>query len=96
MTVIQDNLRLMEEEIWRDAIAAVAYELARRNGASPLDRGAVLGRRVEALAERHGLVHAFELFKAERVYYGEESGHECAARVEALVYGVAARTLLAA
>ena len=86
----------MEEETWSDAIAAVAYELARRNGESPMDRGAALGRRVEALAADCGLAHAFERLKAERVYRGEESGAESAARVEALVYGAAARTLIAA
>ena len=78
------------------AIAAVAYELARRNGESPLDRGAALGRRVETLAHEHGLERAFELLKAERVYRREESGAECAARAEALVYGVLPRTLVAA
>ena len=30
---------------WTGAIDAVTYELARRNGESPLDRGAALGRR---------------------------------------------------
>ena len=33
---------------WTRAVDAVAYELARRNGESPLDRGAALGRRAEA------------------------------------------------
>ena len=33
------------EETWREAIEAVAYELARRNGESPLDRGAALRER---------------------------------------------------
>ena len=86
----------MEEETWRVAIAAVAYELARRNGESPMDRGAALGRRVEALAAEHGLAAAFEFFKAERCYRLEESGAESAARVEALVGGVLPRTLIAA
>jgi hypothetical protein len=86
----------MEEETMQVAIAAVAYELARRNGESPLDRGTALGRRVAALAAVHGLAHAFELHKAERVYRGEESGVESAARVLALVQGAAARTLIAA
>jgi hypothetical protein len=56
---------------WAGAIDAVAYELARRNGESPLDRGAALGRRVERLA-------------AERGYLGEESGDESLARVVGL------------
>jgi hypothetical protein len=86
------------EESWRDAIEAVAYELARRNGESPLDRGAALGRRVEALAFEHGLAHGFELLVRERGYRGEESGEESAARVAALVFGVRGerRTLVAA
>jgi hypothetical protein len=83
------------EESWRDAIQAVAYELARRNGESPLDRGAALGRRVEALAERDGLARGFDGLVRERGYRGEESGEESAARVQALVYGVAP-TLIAA
>jgi hypothetical protein len=86
----------MEEETWRDAIAAVAYELARRNGESPMDRGTALSRRVEALAVEHGLPGAFERLVAERGYRGEESGGESAARVEALVHGVLPRTLAAA
>ena len=40
---------------WTGAIEAVAYEVARRNGESPLDRGARLRRRVEALAGSDGL-----------------------------------------
>jgi len=83
------------EESWRDAIQAVAYELARRNGESPLDRGAALSRRVEALAERDGLARGFDRLVRERGYRGEESGEESAARVHALVYGVVP-TLIAA
>jgi hypothetical protein len=82
----------MEE---RDAVAAVAYELARHNGESPLDRGAMLARRVVELAQAEGLARAFERLARERGYVGEESGEESAARVHALVYGVAP-TLLAA
>ena len=78
------------EESWKVAIAAVAYELARRNGESPLDRGAALGRRVEALAEQRGLAHGFAGLVRERGYRGEESGEECEARVLALVFGVRA------
>ena len=83
------------EETWREAIEAVAYELARRNGESPLDRGVALRERVEALAAKDGLPHAFERLVRERGYRGEESGEESAARVYALVYGVAP-TLVAA
>jgi hypothetical protein len=83
------------EETWREAIEAVAYELARRNGESPLDRGAALRERMEVLAATEGLPQAFERLAHERGYRGEESGEESAARVHALVYGVAP-TLVAA
>jgi len=86
----------MVEETWREAIAAVAYELARRNGHSPMDRGVRLGRRIEALCTGGDLALAFERFKAEQGFRIEESGDECVARVEALVYGVSPRTLIAA
>jgi hypothetical protein len=69
---------------WAGAIDAVAYDLARRNGESPLDRGAALGRRVEALADSDGLACGFERLAAERGYLGEESGDESLARVVAL------------
>ncbi|HWK29695.1 MAG TPA: hypothetical protein VNS09_24225 [Solirubrobacter sp.] len=69
---------------WSGAIEAVAYELARRNGESPLDRGAALRRRVEALAAGHGLALGFERLARERGYLGEESGEESLARVSAL------------
>jgi hypothetical protein len=69
---------------WRGAIDAVAYELARRNGESPLDCGAALGRRVETLADGHGLASGFERLADERGYRGEESGDESRARVVAL------------
>jgi hypothetical protein len=69
---------------WAGAIDAVAYELARRNGESPLDRGAALGRRVEALADGDGLARGFERLAAQRGYLGEESGDESLARVVAL------------
>jgi hypothetical protein len=76
---------------WAGAIDAVAYELARRNGESPLDRGAWLGRRVEALDDGDGLARGFERLAAERGYRGEESGSESLARVVAM-----ARPLLGA
>jgi hypothetical protein len=69
---------------WAGAIAAVAYELARRNGESPLDRGNTLGRRVEALADGDGLARGFERLADERGYRDEESGAELSARVVAM------------
>jgi hypothetical protein len=86
------------EETWKQAIEAVVYELARHNGESPLDRGAALRRRVEALAQQEGLAHAFASLVRERGYRGEESGAECEARALALVFGVRAeaRSLAAA
>jgi hypothetical protein len=69
---------------WTGAIEAVAYELARCNGESPLDRGAALRRRVETLAGGHGLARGFERLARERGYRGEESGEESLARVVAL------------
>ncbi|HET6549079.1 MAG TPA: hypothetical protein VFG79_11510 [Solirubrobacter sp.] len=83
------------EETWSEAIEAVVYELARRNGESPLDRGAALRRRVEALAE-DGLAHAFEQLARERGWRGEENGDESEARAYARVYGVLDETLAAA
>src|SRR4029450_983520 len=74
----------MEEENWRVAIDAVAYELARRNGESPLDRGASLGRRVEALAAGDGLARGLARLRRERGYRDEESGAESLARVIAM------------
>src|SRR6188472_362278 len=60
---------------WTRAVDAVAYELARRNGESPLDRGAALGRRAEALAAGHGLRHGFERLARERSYrFGTDAG----------------------
>ena len=69
---------------WAGAIDAVVYELARRNGESPLDRGAALGRRVESLANGDGLALGFERLARERGYLGEESGDESLARVVAM------------
>ena len=69
---------------WAGAIDAVAYELARRNGESPLDRGAALGRRVESLANGDGLALGFERLARERAYLDEESGDESFARVIAM------------
>jgi FMN phosphatase YigB (HAD superfamily) len=69
---------------WAGAIDAVVYELARRNGESPLDRGAALGRRVESLANGDGLALGFERLARERAYLDEESGDESFARVIAM------------
>ena len=69
---------------WTGAIDAVACELARRNGESPLDRGAAMGRRVEALAGGRGLARGFDRLAYERGYCGEESGDELLARVVAM------------
>jgi len=69
---------------WTGAIEAVTYELARRNGESPLDRGAVLRRRVEALADGDGLAHGFERLARERCYRVDTEGSELLARVVAI------------
>jgi len=61
-----------------------------------MDRGVALGRLIAAPSSAYGLAWAFDLFMAERAYRSEESGAECAARVEALVYGALPRTLVAA
>ena len=66
---------------WAGAIEAVAYELARRNGESPLDRGAGLRRRVEALADGHGLSSGFERLARERGYRAGKDGEELLADV---------------
>jgi FMN phosphatase YigB (HAD superfamily) len=68
---------------WAGAIEAVAYELARRNGESPLDRGARLRRRVEALADGHGLSRGFERLACERRYRAGRDGDELLADVVA-------------
>ena len=69
---------------WMGAIEAVTYELARRNGESPLDRGAALARRLEALARDDGLARGFERLADARRYRSEESGDESLARVVAM------------
>jgi hypothetical protein len=65
------------------AVEAVAYELARRNGESPMDRGEALGRRVLELADG-GLADGFERLARERGYRWDVCGAECVARVDAL------------
>ena len=88
---------------WNAAIEAVVYELARRNGESPMDRGAQLRLRVLELADDAGsgpsdapwdsltarFAYAFERLAHERGYRNEESGEECLARVESLALGSA-------
>jgi phosphoglycolate phosphatase-like HAD superfamily hydrolase len=69
---------------WAGAIEAVAYELARRNGESPLDRGAALRRRVEALAGGDGLARGFERLARERHYRVGTDAGELVAEVAAL------------
>jgi hypothetical protein len=69
---------------WTGAIDAVAYEMARRNGESPLDRGAALGRRAEALAAADGLALGLDRLAGERGYRGEETGDELLDRVVAM------------
>jgi beta-phosphoglucomutase-like phosphatase (HAD superfamily) len=69
---------------WAGAIEAVAYELARRNGESPLDRGAMLRRRVEALADGQGLSRGFERLARERGYRDRKDGDEMLANVVAM------------
>jgi beta-phosphoglucomutase-like phosphatase (HAD superfamily) len=69
---------------WAGAIEAVAYELARRNGESPLDRGAMLRRRVEALADGQGLSRGFERLARERCYRAGGDGDELLANVVAM------------
>jgi beta-phosphoglucomutase-like phosphatase (HAD superfamily) len=68
---------------WTGAIEAATYELARRNGESPLDRGAMLRRRVEALADGRGLSHGFERLARERRYRVGTNGDELLAGVVA-------------
>ena len=69
---------------WGGAIEAVAYEQARRNGESPLDHGAMLRRRVEALADGQGLSRGFERLARERCYRVGKDGDELIANVVAM------------
>src|SRR4051794_1767978 len=81
---------------WTGAIEAVAYELARCNGESPLDRGAGLRRRVQTLADGRGLARGVERLARERAYRGAPSGEEALARVIALARPIpAARVAVA-
>jgi beta-phosphoglucomutase-like phosphatase (HAD superfamily) len=73
---------------WSVAIEAVAYEQARRNGESPLDRGCALARRVEALGAGDGAVPSLALgfarLAAERGWRRAQPGDDCLGRVLAL------------
>ena len=51
---------------------------------SPLDRGEMLGRRVEALADGHGLARGFERLARERRYRVGRDGEELLATVVAM------------
>jgi hypothetical protein len=85
------------EERWYDAVEAVAYELARHNGESPLDRGTALRRRLTELSADLGWSFAFEQLAAERGWRNEECGAESVSRVHARVAVAAgAATLMAA
>jgi hypothetical protein len=85
------------EECWAQAVEAVVYELARRNGESLLDRGVGLRRRVGELAGDLGWACAFDQLAAERGWRGEEPGLESEARVRALAgHAAVTATLMAA
>jgi FMN phosphatase YigB (HAD superfamily) len=73
---------------WALAVEAVAYEQARVNAESPLDRGAALRRRIEDLSTvadgTPSLAAGFEWLAAERGWRRGMSGAECRSRVVAL------------
>jgi FMN phosphatase YigB (HAD superfamily) len=73
---------------WSPAVETVAYEQARINAESPLDRGAALRRRVEDLSMAVGaapsLAAGFDRLAAERGWRRGMTGSECRARVVAL------------
>jgi FMN phosphatase YigB (HAD superfamily) len=73
---------------WSLAVEAVAYEQARLNGESPLDRGAALRRRVDHLstagAPTPSLAAGFERLAAERGWRRGMTGEECLRRTIAL------------
>jgi FMN phosphatase YigB (HAD superfamily) len=72
---------------WSPALEAVAYEQARVNAESPLDRGAALRRRVEELSagSTPSLAEGFDRLAAERGWRRGMTGFECRSRVVALV-----------
>jgi hypothetical protein len=73
---------------WSLAVDAVAYEQARLNGESPLDRGAGLRRRVEYLStagsSTPSLAAGFRRLAAERGWRRGMTGDECLRRIIAL------------
>src|SRR5215213_10603563 len=73
---------------WSFAVEAVAYEQARVNAESPLDRGAALRRRVEDLTMAAdvtpSLAAGFDRLAAERGWRRGMPGSECRSRVVAL------------
>jgi FMN phosphatase YigB (HAD superfamily) len=73
---------------WSPAVEAVAYEQARVNAESPLDRGAALRRRVEDLSLAVGatpsLAAGFDRLAAERDWRRGMTGSDCRSRVVAL------------
>ena len=73
---------------WSIAMESVAYEQARVNAESPLDRGAALRRRVEDLSAAAdatpSLAAGFDRLAAERGWRRGMTGSECRSRVVAL------------
>ena len=73
---------------WSLGVEAVAYEQARLNGESPLDRGAALRRRVEYLSAAGSttpsLAAGFERLADERGWRRGMTGDECLRRIIAL------------
>src|SRR3954454_2436214 len=73
---------------WSPAVEAIAYEQARLNAESPLDRGAALRRRVEALSiaadATPSLATGFDRLAAERGWRRGMTGSECRSRGVAL------------
>ncbi len=73
---------------WSRGIEAVAYELARGNGESPMDRGAALRRRVDVLSRTAPggpcLATGFDRLAAERGWRRGPGGATCRRRVVAL------------
>src|SRR3954469_19245726 len=73
---------------WSHAVETVVYEQARVNAESPLDRGAMLRRRVEELGmaadATPSLAAGFDRLAAERGWRRGMPGSECRSRVVAL------------
>src|SRR5829696_7886284 len=73
---------------WSPAVEAVAYEQARVNAESPLDRGRALRRRIEDLSLATGaapsLAAGFDLLAAERGWRRGMSGSKCRSQVVTL------------